>query len=322
MCDLENDLTEIEKVILGILTALLGADVMKSRDVLNLEFSQLGLDSLLAISLAEQVSNVFNKKISFHLLSEHTTVNKLSTFIRSDMDTFSTHIPFVRSNGNVATKSIPNTKIYELFSHSEFPLVIEPSKEELNGLGDLKRIFSKHYQTFQSLLLSSGALLFRNFKLDTAEHFAEFTNELSQVFGPSLEYLDGISPRTRVIEKIYTSTEYPSKYNMSPHNEMSYSPLPPSHIMFFCLTPPAAGCRGQTPLMNSRDILEKIPDGLLREWKDKGLRYFWNLPSRGKGVGKSWEDTYRTEDKECVEKFLREQEFQFEWRSDMLRTSR
>ena len=319
---LENDLTEIEKVILGILTALLGADVMKSRDVLNLEFSQLGLDSLLAISLAEQVSNVFNKKISFHLLSEYTTVNKLSTFIRSDMDTFSTHIPFVRSNGNVATKSIPNTKIYELFSHSEFPLVIEPSKEELNGLGDLKRIFSKHYQTFQSLLLSSGALLFRNFKLDTAEHFAEFTNELSQVFGPSLEYLDGISPRTRVIEKIYTSTEYPSKYNMSPHNEMSYSPLPPSHIMFFCLTPPAAGCRGQTPLMNSRDILEKIPDGLLREWKDKGLRYFWNLPSRGKGVGKSWEDTYRTEDKECVEKFLREQEFQFEWRSDMLRTSR
>ena len=319
---LETNVTEIEKVILEILTALLGADVMKTRDVLNLEFSQLGLDSLLAISLAEQVSNVFNKKISFHLLSEYTTISKLSMFIQSNMKILSTHIPSSHSNRDIATRSIPNTKIYELFTDSKFPLVIEPSNKEFNDVVDLKRTFSKHYQTFQSLLLSSGALLFRNFKLDTAEHFAEFTNELSQVLGPSLEYKDGISPRTRVIEKIYTSTEYPSKYNMSPHNEMSYSPLPPSHIMFFCLTPPAAGCRGQTPLMSSRNILEKIPAGLLREWKDRRLKYFWNLPSRGRGVGKSWQDTYSTEDKECVEKFLMEQEFEFEWRGDTLRTSR
>ena len=319
---LEKDFTEIEKIILEILTELLGSDVMKTKDVLNLEFSQLGLDSLLAISLAEQVSNAFNMKISFHLLSEYTTINKLSMFIQSNMNILSTHIPFAHSNGNIATKSVPNTKIYELFSDSKFPLVVEPSNEEFSDVVDLKRIFSKHNQTFQSLLLSNGALLFRNFKLDTAEHFAEFTNELSQVFGPSLEYLDGISPRTRVIEKIYTSTEYPSKYNMSPHNEMSYSPLPPSHIMFFCLTPPAAGCRGQTPLLSSRNILEKIPGELLSEWKDKSLKYFWNLPSRGKGVGKSWQDTYGTVDKKCVEKFLIEQEFEFEWRGDMLRTSR
>ncbi|KAI6647928.1 Hybrid non-ribosomal peptide synthetase/type I polyketide synthase [Oopsacas minuta] len=322
----KNEVSDVEKVILEALSNLVGGDVIKRQDVLNLDFTHLGLDSLLAISLAEQISNVFNRKISFHLLSEYTTIHELSQFIQADWENLAKHIPNVHSNTHDADTnhilSIPNTNIYELFPDSTFPLVIEPASEQYNGIVNLKRIFSKHSETFQSLLLGSGALLFRNFKLDTAEHFSEFTNELSGVFGPSLEYLDGISPRTRVLEKIYTSTEYPSKYDMSPHNEMSYSPNPPSHIMFFCLNPPNNDCGGQTPLMSSRNILDKIPEKLLKDWKTRSLKYYWNLSSRGKGAGKSWQDTYGTEDRRCVEKFLAEQGFEFKWKGSTLRTSR
>ena len=325
-----RETTEIERVILEYLSNLVGTDLMDRLDVLGLEFSQLGLDSLLAISLAEQISSHFNKKVSFQLLSEYNTISELSLYIQSEWSSLPMHIP-LSSNHNSTNSmdlssrtdfSIPNTRISKLFSDSTFPLVIKPSSESCNAVIHLKRILSENSQTLQSLLVSSGALLFRNFKLETAEDFSEFTTELGKILGPCLDYTDGISPRTRVINKIYTSTEYPPKYDMSPHNEMSYSPTPPTHIVFFCLTPPKLGCGGQTPLMSSKSVLEKIPKKLLEDWKSRGLKYFWNLYSRGKGPGKSWQDTYGTEDRVCVEAFLRELGFEFEWREERLKTSR
>ena len=325
-----RDTTDIETAILESLSNLVGTDIMNRFDIFELEFSQLGLDSLLAISLAEQISSTFNRKISFNLLSEYSTISELSRYIQAEWGNFPIHIPLSYNSNNANSTnlsngtdfSIPNTRIFQLFSNSTFPLVIEPSSERCNDINNLKEILSKYSQTFHSLLLGSGALLFRNFKLETAEHFSDFTVELGKLFGPCLDYKDGISPRTRVLNRIYTSTEYPSKYDMSPHNEMSYSPTPPTHIVFFCLTPPKLGCGGQTPLMSSRGVLKKIPRKLLEDWKSRGLLYFWNLYSRGKGPGKSWQDTYGTEDRVCVEEYLRELGFEFEWREDRLKTSR
>ena len=322
-----RDSNDIEKVILESLSNLVGADIMKRSDILQMEFSQLGLDSLLAISLAEQISSNLNRKVSFQLISEFNTISNLSRYIQSEWGNLPMHISTSTNTNssnlpNGTDFSIPNTRIFQLFSNNTFPLVIEPSNEHYSDVIHLKEIISKYSQTFQSLLLGSGALLFRNFKLETAEDFSEFTAELGNILGPCLDYKDGISPRTHVLNRIYTSTEYPSKYDMSPHNEMSYSPTPPTHIVFFCLTPPESGCGGQTPLMSSRGVLEEIPRKLLEDWKARGLKYFWNLYSRGKGPGKSWQDTYGTEDRAAVEKYLQELGFEFEWREDRLKTSR
>ena len=331
-------LSELETRILDPLSAFVGADILNRSDVRTLQFSDMGLDSLLAISLAEQISQSLGKKVSFHLISEYPTVSELAIYLQSQQEYLPDYVESITENSspvsvnietiieprntNISFQTLANTRMYYLFEEDTFPLVIEPSSPQINTVKDLRHLISQNPESIKSFLLKNGALLFRNFKLHSAEDFSAISLELSGILGPQVNYIDGISPRTRILDKIYTSTEYPSRYDMSPHNELSYSPLSPSHISFFCLTPPNSGCGGQTPLMSSRDILHRIPAEILDKWKEKGLKYYWNLSSRGKGAGKSWQETYGTEDPNYVEKYLQDQNFQFEWRGDTLRTAR
>lgn len=173
-------------------------------------------------------------------------------------------------------------------------------------------------ERLQEVLEQRGALLFRNCGLSTAEDFAQ----LSQYFtdGVLRDYRDGISPRTRVLEGVYTSTEYPPDHDMALHNEMSYNPFPPRHIAFFCESSPASG--GQTPIASSREILARMPNGI-RERFAPGIRYVVNSPSQGCGPGVPWQAMYEAESREEVEAVCRELGVMCEWKADgTLRTTR
>src|SRR6185437_11177370 len=110
---------------------------------------------------------------------------------------------------------------------------------------------------------------------------------------------------------VYISTEYDAQYNITLHNELSYSVKWPSQLLFGCVVPPLVD--GETPLADSRAIWRAMPPALLEEFERKQVRYIRNLHG-GEGMGPSWKETFGTEDRHTVEKHCREIEIQYEWR--------
>jgi alpha-ketoglutarate-dependent taurine dioxygenase len=162
------------------------------------------------------------------------------------------------------------------------------------------------------LLLEHGALLLRGCPVvDSPTEFARFVHEFS---GRSLlDYAGGASPRVRLGEGVYTSTEYPSRCTLSLHNELSYTSEWPAHLFFCCVTPAATG--GETPIGDSRAILKKIDAGVVSEFKRKGIKYVRNLHS-GAGTGYSWQEAFETQERAAVEEFCRARRIDYAWRPD------
>jgi alpha-ketoglutarate-dependent taurine dioxygenase len=105
-------------------------------------------------------------------------------------------------------------------------------------------------------------------------------------------YVGGNSPRTSVAEDVFTSTEYPATATISLHNEMSYLPAdPPRRLFFFSVQPAERG--GQTSLAHTRDVLQCLPQEIVKRFAQKGLRYIRNFVP-GMPLGRSWQETYAT----------------------------
>ncbi|MDQ3919524.1 MAG: TauD/TfdA family dioxygenase, partial [Acidobacteriota bacterium] len=89
------------------------------------------------------------------------------------------------------------------------------------------------------LLLKVGAVLLRGFGPLGPAEFGRFVRDFSG--GRPLDYVGGASPRVKVCEGVYTSTEYPRHYTLSLHNELSYTYRWPERLYFYCDTPAAEG---------------------------------------------------------------------------------
>ena len=161
-------------------------------------------------------------------------------------------------------------------------------------------------------LLERGALLLRGCPVVTeATQFARFVREFS---GRSLlDYAGGASPRVRLGEGVYTSTEYPQNYALSLHNELSYTSRWPTHLFFCCVVPAARG--GETPVGDSRAILKNIDESIVGEFKRKRIKYVRNLHG-GAGSGYSWQEAFETDDRCTVAEFCRTRRIDCAWRAD------
>src|SRR5215211_7696158 len=127
----------------------------------------------------------------------------------------------------------------------------------------------------QQKLLQSGALLFRGFPVMSASQFAQFARQFS---GRNLfNYVGGASPRQRLVDGVYTSTEYPQHVNLSLHNEMSYTYRWPTHLFFTCVEAPVQG--GETPIADSRTLLRSIPKDVVKEFSRRRVKYLRRLHS-------------------------------------------
>ncbi|WBQ08267.1 TauD/TfdA family dioxygenase [Kribbella sp. CA-293567] len=158
------------------------------------------------------------------------------------------------------------------------------------------------------LLVDEKALVFRGFGVDEAH----LEPVMDLLLPGRLAYLHGNSPRTKVGDNLYTSTEYPPEYTISMHNELSYAHAYPSRLMFSCQL--AAETGGATPLVDGTRWLEALDDDLTAAFSG-GVRYLQNLHG-GMGLGKSWQDTFETSDRAEVERFLAASEASVEWRKD------
>ena len=167
----------------------------------------------------------------------------------------------------------------------------------------------------EETIIQYGGVLLRGFNASTPEDFSSIISHLFHN-DSTRNYKDGISPRTSVLaDQVFTSTEYPSQYNMDLHNEMSYSPSPPKYIMFFCHTAPSENCGGETPIAFSKDIYNRLDKNIRSIFEQKGLLYVTNLPSKigGHKFGLSWQSTYNTENPSDVENFCHNHGIFFKW---------
>ena len=202
-------------------------------------------------------------------------------------------------------------KIGILDSNHNLPLLVEPDTEhESFNLDNLLSWYRDNSELLEDKLLKHGAILFRGFGVNTILAFENFVKSVS---GNLMDYVDGNSPRTKLANSIYTSTEYPAEYFISLHNELSYSSHWPEKLYFCCITAPKQG--GETPMADSRKILKTLNQNLVEKFTLKQVKYIRNLHS-GKGMGVSWQDAFKTSDKSLVEEHNRKAGINFEWKKD------
>ncbi|MGB7921857.1 MAG: TauD/TfdA family dioxygenase [Pyrinomonadaceae bacterium] len=200
------------------------------------------------------------------------------------------------------------TKSY-LDSDTQFPLVMQPGVEHLN----LVAWTTEHRGQIEEELMRHGAILFRGFNL---EGIAEFEGFVRAISPDLMNYGERSSPRSKIGDGVYTSTDHPSDQHILLHNEQSYTLNWPMKLWFFCVQP--AEQQGRTPIADSRKIFNHLDGRITEKFIEKQVMYVRNY---GHGLGLPWREVFGTEDRTQVEEHCRRAEIEFEWKEgDGLRT--
>lgn len=186
----------------------------------------------------------------------------------------------------------------------DFPFIIMSQKPGQN----LAHQISDDRDEIDYLLLRHGALLFRGFDVTSPEQFSKAMGELDPEI---LSYTERSSPRHKVADNVYTSTDHPNHQDIVLHSEQSYTLDWPCLISFTCQHKAATG--GNTPIADNRKILSHLPVGLKDRFQRHGVLY---LRTYTPGLGVSWQTAFQTEDPAEVERFCAERNIVVEWLPD------
>ncbi|MGK9171390.1 TauD/TfdA family dioxygenase [Inquilinus limosus] len=200
--------------------------------------------------------------------------------------------------------NIGTLTIRPLRDSGPLPLLVEPgdgAPSLIEALPEIRPIIDRH-------LLVEGGLLFRGFALDGADAFRAFAAGFGH---PLLTYEFGSTPRSKVTQGVYTSTEYPPHQHIPLHNEQAYTRDWPMKIWFYCQQAAPEG--GETPIADSRAVYHAMPPALRDRFVEKGLMYVRNY---GNGLDVSWQQVFGTEDRAEVEAYCRGHGIDCEWKPD------
>ena len=188
------------------------------------------------------------------------------------------------------------------------PIMLTPAVENV----DLAAWCASHKDELDGYFDKYGAILFRGFGLDSSDDFeAVATSIVSDLFA---EY--GDLPPEAASTRIYGSTPYPPDKMILFHNESSHLASWPLRQFFFCVTP--APDRGETPLLDCREVYEALDPELREQFAEKGLVYVRNF---SEGIDVPWQDFFHTDDKAAVEQTCAEAGMTSEWTEQGLRIS-
>jgi alpha-ketoglutarate-dependent taurine dioxygenase len=181
---------------------------------------------------------------------------------------------------------------------------------DADNVDDTRNWVIESREDLTCLLRRYGAVLLRGFPIDGAQQFASVATAITGDFST---YRDGNSPRSIVSTGVYTSTDYPANQVITLHNELSYAHSWPRLLCFYCETPASAG--GETLLSSSAAALAVLDADVLTHYKSVGISYIRNLHS-GFGPGRSWQQTFETDDRATVEAYLVAGGAEFQWKLD------
>jgi alpha-ketoglutarate-dependent taurine dioxygenase len=205
----------------------------------------------------------------------------------------------------------------KFITKEKLPLVIEPRKPGMSQQEFLDML-EQDSNYFKKNIKSYGGILFRGFSLHNEDDFAAALQQLN--LGGFLDYIGGDSPRTKIKEGIYTSTEAPPSYRIPLHNELSFVKHFPKFICFFCQKPSPVG--GATILGDARQIFKSVNKDVKERFIKKGLKYvsayyhksqlmeFINKLQRSH---KSWIQVFETDSRDEVARKCSENEFELVW---------
>lgn len=183
---------------------------------------------------------------------------------------------------------------------AERVLVIEPAVENVNVVN-----WAANQRTFlEAELFKYGAVLLRGFNVGSVQSFEEVAAAISQdLFG---EY--GDLPREDVGGKVYGSTPYPADKPILFHNESSHLPRWPMKIFFHCVQAAIQG--GETPIVDCRQIYQRLPAAIRDRFESRKLMYVRNYIE---GLDVSWQSFFKTSERAVVEESCRQGGMTCEW---------
>lgn len=184
------------------------------------------------------------------------------------------------------------------------PLLVEPRQAR----APLAQCFEAIAACVDAELAVHGGLLFRGFDVGGVEDFRSFAGSFGH---PLIGYEFGSTPRSRISEGVYTSTEYPAHQHIPLHNEQSYSRHWPLKIWFYCAL--AAQHGGETPIADSRAVYQAISPSTRQRWVERGLMYVRNF---GGGLDVAWQDVFDTDEPAQVEAYCKKHGIVCEWKDD------
>ena len=209
-------------------------------------------------------------------------------------------------------------KFTHLFPDRRLPLIATPENGTAPTPEGLMAWINGSTSELNARINEAGVVLFRGFAVADTETF----HRVAGTIQPNLqEYIGGDSPRNKLEDKVYTSTEYPAHLEVLLHNELSYTSGSPDRVFFCCLI--AADTGGETHLADGREVYKRMPEPLRTAFQDKGVCYLQHLRDEDgrPGPGKSWQDTYETHDRAEAEARCTATGAEFEWTPLGLRTS-
>jgi alpha-ketoglutarate-dependent taurine dioxygenase len=183
------------------------------------------------------------------------------------------------------------------------PLVIRPAHTELDIVD-----WAKNNRTFlETELHKHGAILFRDFHVPAAAEFERFALTIC----PDLFRENGEHVQAKDVGSgnLYTPVFYAPDKKLLWHNENSFNATWPMKILFHCALPAEQG--GETPMADSRTVFQRIDPQIREQFLQKGIMYVRNY---GEGLGLSWQEVFRTNERAEVERFCRQEEIEFEWK--------
>lgn len=216
-------------------------------------------------------------------------------------------IPTARKAIPIDTRAL--VRATPLSGDEKLPLLLTPAADGVR----LDAWLSANRAFIDTALDFHGAILCRGFGLRTQDDFA---GAVAATGVSLMEYVEGATPRTRVGDAIYTSTEFPPEHPIALHNELSYVTSWPMRLFFFCETAPAE--RGATPIADMRRVLARIAPDVRETFERRG----WSLVRNyGTGLGPTWQSSFHLDDRDSVEAYCRASNVEWEWRGAALRTT-
>lgn len=185
--------------------------------------------------------------------------------------------------------------------HHGLPLLIQPAVDDL----DAGHWMASRRDWIEAKLLHHGALLFRGFAVRSAGEFESFASAICpDLYG---DYGD-LPPASG---RVYGVTPYPPDGTILFHNESSHMHRWPMRQFFFCAVPARTG--GTTPIVDCRRVFQELEPGdreLLRRHRFRYVRNFHQ------GVDVSWQDFFKTDDRDQVAVYCQAHGIKFRWKGD------
>uniref|UniRef100_A0A0G4H0Q4 TauD/TfdA-like domain-containing protein n=1 Tax=Chromera velia CCMP2878 TaxID=1169474 RepID=A0A0G4H0Q4_9ALVE len=215
--------------------------------------------------------------------------------------------------------TIPNVSVSECdgqrtFDGVPFPLVLKP-QTGLSTSSDVISWLSTNAEALKGELTKYGAVLFRDFPIQTPEDFAAFVEALGEENFP---YIGGNAVRTNVVrDVVFTANESPPSEKIPWHHEMAQLPEYPTKLLFFCERPAARG--GETPIVLSFRVLERVREKhpeFVAALEEQGVRYIRVAPEESdptSALGRGWKSTFKVETREEAEERMKADGYEWEW---------